>query len=67
MQRIGGGRREHHFGVASDFDGLRTPVVIGDRDAAQLDIVFGRDRDFQVRIVVAVAAPELERVLELRL
>ncbi len=39
MGRIGGHRREHHFRVGSQFDLARLRAGIGDREAAQFEIV----------------------------
>src|SRR6185437_8625778 len=40
---VGGGGREHHFGVGGDLDDAGDEAVVGDGDAAQLDVVFGPD------------------------
>ena len=55
MQRVRGGRRDHHFGIAGDFDFPARPGPIGDPHPAQLDIVLWRDDDFGVGLDLAFA------------
>ena len=50
MQRIGGRRRQCHFRVARDVQGPARPRAIDDPDAAQLDVVLGRDDDLGARL-----------------
>ncbi len=59
MQFVGDGRRQHHFGIGGDLDGARLPRTVADPQAAQLDVVLGGDRHFQVRVEAALAAAEL--------
>ena len=60
VRSVGRGGREDDLGVARHLDRARrraTRLVM--RDAAQLDVVLGRDADLGVRVDVAVAAAEL--------
>ncbi len=57
MQRIGGGRRQHHFGVAGDFDAARRVAPVGDADPAQFDVVLRRDDDIGVGLEIEIIAP----------
>ena len=56
-------RRQHDLGVAGQLDRARRVAAVGDADAAQLDVVFGRDADLGVRVDVAVAAAEFGAAL----
>ena len=51
-------RRQHQFGVGSDFDRAGTAAAVADRDATDLGIVFGRDDHLHRRGQRAVAADE---------
>ena len=59
MQLIGNGWCQHHFRVAGDLDRALLARAVGDAQAAQLDVVFGRHRDFGMRLVTVLAAAEL--------
>ena len=56
------GTREHDLGVAGDLDLARPVAAVGDRQPAHLDVVFRRHGDLQLRLEVAVAAPERDLV-----
>ncbi len=49
MREVGAGRGEHDFGVAGQIEAARPMAVVGDRDAPQLGVVFGRDDDLGAR------------------
>ena len=59
MQLIGRWRGQDHFGVTGDVDDPAYPGAVGDADAAQLDVVLGRNRDLGMGVVVVVPAVEL--------
>ena len=56
MGRVARRRRQHQLGVAGEFDVALAVAVVAQRDAAQLGIVVGSDRDFGGGLDVAVAA-----------
>ena len=58
MQRVRGRRGEDDFRVARDVDRPARPRTVGDADAAELDIIFRRDRDLGMRVDIVVAPPE---------
>src|SRR6185437_331211 len=60
----GGGGREHQFGVGGDLDDAGDEAVVGDGDAAQLDVVFGRDHGVDGGGEGAVAAGDLGALFE---
>ena len=55
MQRVGGSGREHDFRVAGDLDRAPRSRAVGDAEPAQLDVVFGRNDDFGMRLEIVVA------------
>src|SRR5947208_17141837 len=55
---VGGRGRENDFGIAGDFEFVDRRTVVPDRDSADLDVVFRRDRDVELRGDVPVAAPK---------
>ena len=59
MQRIRGRRRQDNFRVTRDVDLSACPGAVGDGDAAQLDIILGRNRDLRMGVKVVVAAAKL--------
>ena len=63
MRDVGRRRRQHELGIGGDFDLARVAAAVGDRDAADLGIVFGRDQDLQTRRQRSVAPGELGAVL----
>ena len=58
MHGVGCRGRKHHFGVAGQLDRAARTAAVGDRDAAQLDVVLGRHHDFGVGVDVVLAATE---------
>ena len=52
------GTREHNLGVARDLDLPRPVAAIGDRQPANLHVVFRGHDDLELRFEVAVASPE---------
>ena len=63
MGDVGGLRRQRQFGIGGDLDLARAGAGVGDRDAADLGIVLGRDEHVQRRRQRAVAARELGAIL----
>ena len=63
MRDVGGLRRQHQLGVGRHLDVARPVAVVGDRDAADLGVVFGRDEHFQRGRERPVAPGELGAVL----
>ena len=59
VRRVRRGGGEDDFRVTRDLDRPRLTRAVVDGDAAQLDVVLGRDGDLRVRIEVAVAAAKL--------
>ena len=49
MRHIVGLPRQRDFGIGGEFDLPRAGSVIGDRNAANLGVVLGRDHDFERR------------------
>ena len=62
MGDVGALGRQHQLGVGRDLDLARAASGIGDRDPADLRIVFGGDEDIQSRRQRAVASGELGAV-----
>ena len=56
-------RRQHELGIGGDVDLARAVAGIGDRDAADLGIVLGRDEHLQRRRERSVAPGELGAIL----
>ncbi|MNJ37093.1 hypothetical protein D3C77_319000 [compost metagenome] len=59
MQRVADGWRQYHLGVAGQLQGTATFTMIGQMQAAQLDVVFGRYDDLGVTIEVQLTHLEL--------
>ena len=53
-------RRQHHFGIAGDFDRARRLRAVRQRHASQFDVVFGRDADLGVGFDLVVACGETQ-------
>jgi hypothetical protein len=49
------GRRQHDFGVARDLDLPRAIAAVHDRQPPYFHVVFGRNRDLQLGVEIAVA------------
>src|SRR6476661_5681862 len=58
MHSVGGRHCKHDFRVAGYIDLTPGPRTVRDVNAPQLNVVFRRDYDFCMRVVLAVAAPE---------
>ncbi len=58
MHLVGDRRRQHHFGVAGEFQGAGARRAIGNAQAAQLYIVLGGDDQLGIGFDVMVAATE---------
>ena len=56
---VGDGRGEDDFGVARDLDRPACPRPVGDREAAKLDVVLGRDGDLGMGVEIVFVAPKL--------
>ncbi len=52
-------RSKHNFRVTCHVDRARELFPVGDSDSPQLDIIFGRNRYFDMGVVVVVASLEL--------
>ena len=59
LRYFGGLSREDDFSIARQRDVPDTIRVIRQRDAANLGIIIGRDRDFHRQTDALIAAPEL--------
>ena len=59
MQGVRGRRGENDFRVTRDLDRPARPGAVGDGDAAQLDVVLGRNGDLRMGVEFVVAAAEL--------
>ena len=59
MQRIRGRRGEDDLRITRDVNGSAFPGTVDDGDAAQLDVILGRNGNFRMRVEVVVAATEL--------
>ena len=62
MRSVGCRRRQHDFAVRGDVDLAHAVAVIGDRDATDFRIIFGRDDYIQRRGQSRIAADELRAV-----
>ena len=60
---IGARLGQHHLGVARQLDRAPGAAAVGQRDAAELDVVLGRDRDLHVRLDLVIRAAELRAPL----
>ena len=58
MGQVGGVGSQHDLAVAGHLQLARLGIVIRERDAANLDGVFGRDNDFQKGLDIAIATAE---------
>ena len=63
VRRVGGGRREHEFGVRRELDVPRAAARIRDRDAPNLGVVLRRDDDLERRRDRPVVPDELGAIL----
>ncbi len=63
MRDVVGLRRQHQLGIGGDVDLARPAAGIGDRDAADLGIVLGRDEHLQRGRERSVAAREFGAIL----
>ena len=63
MQRIRSRGRENDFRITCDVDGPAGPRPIGDLDAAELDVVLGRNHDLGMRLQIEVSAAKLRAPL----
>ena len=59
MQCIRGRRRHNYFRVTGNVYRPARPRVVGDVDAAQLDVVLGRNSDLGMGVIVVVAVAKL--------
>ena len=59
MRRVRVRSGEHHFRVTGHFQDARHGGTIGDRDAAQLHVVFRRHADLGVDFEVGLMLPKL--------
>ena len=59
MQCVRGRRGQDHFRVTRYVDLSAGPGAIGNGDAAQLDVVLGRNGDLRIGVKVLLAAAEL--------
>ena len=59
MCRVRRRRRQHDLAIAGDFDGNRRLAVIGQRNLADFDVLFRRERNFKVGFQITVAATKL--------
>src|SRR5438132_2279827 len=63
VHRVGSRGREHHFLITCDIDGPAGSGPIGDVDAAELDVVLGRNDDLGMRVQIEVSATKLRASL----
>ena len=63
MRDVVGLRRQDELGIGGHLDLARPVAGIGDRDAADLGVVLGRDEHFQRRRQIAVVPGELGPIL----
>ncbi len=59
MQCIRGRRGEDDLRITCDIYGSAFPGMVDDGDAAQLDVILGRNGNFRMRVDIVVAATEL--------
>ena len=59
MQCVRGGGRQDHFRITRHLDLPAPAGVVGDGDAAQLDVVLGRNDDLGIGVEVVVTAAKL--------
>src|SRR6266404_2763610 len=63
MGEVRGARREHDFHIACQFN-VSCPIgIIGNANAPQLGVIFGRDNDFRARNYSSVGAAKLSLLL----
>jgi len=63
MRHVGRQFGQHHFGIGGDLDLADAGTAVGNRQAAHLGVVFGRDDDFEDGRQRAVAPRETRPVL----
>lgn len=59
MQGIGGRRCQHHLAVTGDLDHPPAARTVGQAQAAQFQIILGRDDDLGIGFDALIAAAEL--------
>ncbi len=62
MRAVGGVRRQRQFAIAGQLDAAHALGSVGQRDAADFGVVFGRDHDFGAGFDFGIAAAELGAV-----